>query len=210
MTKEDNPRKISEIIEELGDVRGLFLDEGISIDAQPEKFQKALGTIWNIASVSCPSNGSIQFRVPAQKLVELGLVSNKAEERITAREKEEQLQEEDLKNIISIQPLKNKDGFQITETYMIKIEEEFDSRIRRDSIVMERLFLIKNNDGFIQVEAEKGETSYHLHVLGELWDPREKKVSMGYGEVETTPRRINTALALLIEGVAPGYIEKEN
>jgi len=208
MSKENSIGKIPELIRKLGDVRGLFLNENISVNAQPEEFQKALGTIWDIASVFYPEgrSGSVRLSVPSQRLIELGLVSKKVRERIKTKESRKR-EAEDVRNFITLESFASEEGigFLITETYLA--EAEFHGEARLDSVVEERTFLIRDTDDKLQIKIEKGESNSHLHALGEIWVSREKKASREYKLIETTSRRINTTLALLAEGLAPGYIK---
>lgn len=198
---------VPDFLKKIGPMDQLFLDEGKPVDEQPEKFQKILQTVWNIVSVLYPAGrtGETILEIPSNRLAELGFVSSETRARIKRREQRRQkmngYRADVGKNIVAINDTES--GFFLTETYATE-EEFFGNGIRRDCVVRDRIHLIKNGHFTICIEREMAK--YHIHALDAIWH-YQNGVAKPRECIEVTARRVNILLALLLEGIVPGYLQ---
>lgn len=194
-------------VSQIEPVDQLFLDEKKSVGDQPIKFKKILEAIWDILSVFYPLDrtGDTILEIPSNRLAELGLVSSATKARIESRKKRRQGENKYVadtsKNILVI--AKAGSGFFLTETYVTE-EEIFDSGIRRDCVVRDRICLTKGEEFAISIEREM--EKYHIHALNAIWHLEEQESDGQQAMVEVTDRRVNIILALLLEGIVPGCL----
>lgn len=211
--------QIPEFIQQLGDVRGMFLDENVSIVDQPEKYQKVLSVIWDICSFFIPSKDSqmtdIKLIVSSMRLVDLDLVSKQTGKNIgeissTATESIVIEGDEIDSNNIEIRRTDKGEGFMITEIYkdIMKTYEikGTDEKLRVDCFVEEKTKLTRNENGELEAEISLRRMKDHLHFQGATW----VKSNNG-GTTESISsnmaRCINTTLALLVEAAVPSHIQ---
>lgn len=211
MAKEQ-PIKLKDIIL---NVQNLFLDESIDLNFQKEKEQKLFGKIWEIISLLYPDSrlGQTTLFVPSERLVELGLVSEQTAEQIIQRKSRKDIYKGEVaaidepQNIVTI--TRNEKGYYITKTYVAEEQSVGEEcLLRRDMIVMEELTLEKTGTEFeLRMKVTEGQN--HLHALDQTWFPVLKKRQL-FEEKPITGRDLNRTLALLIEGLSPGYLKPIN
>jgi len=211
MTKEQ-PIKLKDIIL---NVQNLFLDETVDLSLQKEKQQKLLRKIWETIALLYPDsrNGQTTLYVPSERLVELGLVSEQAAEQIIQRKTRKNIYKGEVaavdepQNIVTI--TRSEKGFNITKTYVVEEQNVGEEcLLRRDMIVMEELSLEKAGVDFeLRMKVTEGQN--HLHALDQTWFPVSKK-GQPFEEKPVTGRDLNRTLALLIEGLFPGYLKPIN
>lgn len=200
-------RRLPVCVSQIEPVDQLFLDEKKSVGGQPIKFRKILEAVWDILSVFYPLDrtGDTILEIPSHRLAELGLVSSATKARIESRKKrrqgENQYAADTSKNILLITGTGT--DFVLTETYITE-EEIFGSGIRRDCVVRDRICLTKDEEFVINIEREM--EKYHIHALSAIWHLEERESSGQQATVEVTARRVNIILALLLEGIVPGYL----
>lgn len=208
MNKEKQTIKLKDV---LSGVQKLFLDESRELNFQGEKEQALLRKTWETISLLYPEsrNGQTTICVPSDKLVELGLVSSLAAEQIIQRRDRKmgyrgQISAGDEpQNVVTID--RSVEGFRVTKTYVGEEQNVGqESLLRRDKIVRERLLLTKSGVSFTaQLEVTEGES--HLHALDRTWFPIET-AERSFESRPITARDLNRTLALLVEGLSPGYL----
>lgn len=200
-------RGIPVCIRQIGPVDQLFLDEKKSVGGQPVKLRKILEAIWDILSVFYPLDrtGDTILEIPSNRLADLGLVSSATKARIERRkqrrQREGQYAADTSKNVLLIMGIGT--DFVLTETYVTE-EEILGSGIRRDCVVRDRICLTKGEEFVISIEREM--EKYHIHALNAIWHLEEQESDRRQATVEVTARRVNIILALLLEGIVPGYL----
>ncbi len=179
---------------------------------EPEK-QEILGDIWLVLTALYPdgrkadNSTDTTLNVPSARLVELGLVSEKAagiigERRTRKGETTGQIKlgNEPL-NVIVIKKVNN--GFQIIKSY---VTEELSlggggSELRKDSVIEEEALLVKEGDSY-QLTMKVKKAKIHLHAIGETWFPQNlPNGDSQYKEAEITPKDLVRTLVLLFEGL---------
>lgn len=173
------------------------------------KIQQALNIIWNLTEIFMPGNQNASMKVPSYRLVELGILSEKAAMKIDERVKQGLVD----KNRIFFE--REKGGIKILETYRegsaiynvdpTTLTEGAPSQLRRDGFTVEQLFLMKRSNSRIVPRLSKGILHPNYY---ELVDGKEIEDSIaspnGYKPemipVPITPKALNTTIALLIEG----------
>lgn len=140
--------------------------------------QAILKEIWRLLTVFYPEKrkGETTLKISSQRLIELGLVSEEAAEEITGRRIRKtngyssiRPQDEPL-NIVTVKRLDN--GFKISKSFLTEEKNlATETGLRRDTVVEEEAFLIKEGERFcFQMAIREGET--HLHAFGQVWLPR--------------------------------------
>ncbi len=102
---------------------------------------------------------------------------------------------------------KTVDGFMITEKY-VDVEGFYEVNhdgARLEHTVTERMYITKHN-GRYHVRIEQARASDELHVFKKTWVPQLPAPDK-FEPIEVTPRRLNTTLALFVEGTRKGYIK---
>ena len=175
--------------------------------------QVILGDIWQILAALYPggrkadNSTDTTLSVPSARLVELGLVSEKAaviigERRTRKGELTGQIKPEDEPlNIIVIKKVGN--GFQIIKSYVTEEQSlgNGGAELRKDSVVEEEALLVKEGD-FYQLTMKVKEAKIHLHTIGQTWFPQNlPNGGSQYKEVEVTAKDLVRTLVLLVEGI---------
>lgn len=214
----ESPREMPDLIKNLVPIKRLFLDQG-PVDQNQRKPQQTLRAIWSICDGVFPLGmRDIKWSVPAIRLVELGLVSDQTGHRMKRRvdvikgvdELLGKTGREVEKNTITIEKIADKDGFTLTERY-VNMDEPLrinNGRGYLDTHTEEQSQLVKMGQQFKIDFMGRRQEQFRLHALDRVWIPedgRQQTLSQ-FEPIEVTGRRINTTLALLVEGLYPGCI----
>jgi|SRR3989338_9230494 len=195
-------RENSDTLAKLGVNKGCFLDDKKELEDQPDKYNRAVDAIWNIASIFYPLDrtGNTTLYVPSEKLLKTGSISSKAKERIRRRLARCENGSTADKNIIVINRVDS--GFEISETYLKDGSKKSTKEVQVDYTVEESTCHLTRNDlGKINLTIEKRVTGYHVCVEGTaVTIPHTKTL---YQDVKPTAADINRTLFLLIEGAFP-------
>lgn len=187
-------------------IRDYFLKEDVEFDPNSQASQRILKAIWCIGSSFGPYH-SPNLYIPSKRLEELGLISEDAAHRM--KEKTSQsLESLPLIPTNRLQSTRNPaGGFIITEEYtdVEGFYEMNDGGARQDHVVNVQMHLTQI-DGMYFVRMEQTRADYQLHALGQIWVPS-KPSQPNFAPIEVTPRRLNTTLALFVEGICRGYID---
>lgn len=205
-SQESLGREIPEFIKELGEISKLF---------SQEKRQQALDAIWNICSALLPqrvkeaddisekdfesTSPVITLTVPSGRLIEMGLVSDQTGsqiKRIDSRGTE--------KNTITIERTTS-GGFILTERYMNELHR-IDNGDGYSYAYTEEQSQLDKQDGQFNISITGRREQLHLQALDREWIPEQQQSVSEFAPLEVTESRINTTLALLVEGLSPGYI----
>lgn len=163
---------------------------------------RLLGKIWEILDTLCPAGSATEviLRVPSDRLVELGLVSERRAGEITGRKirKKQEAQSDEPLNIVRFRRT-SPDVFAIVKTY---VSEEQERPIRIDKVVEEKMLLERHKGGF-GFSVWKREDNTHLHTLGQRWIQANPSERSELQEVRQNVRDLNRTLALIAEGLVP-------
>lgn len=191
-------------------IRDYFLKEDIGFDPNSSAAQRILKAIWHIGSSFGPYHSPTLY-VPSTRLEELRLISEDAAHRMS-RMKERTSQSLESPPLISTNRLQSTrtpvGGFIITEEY-VDVEGFYEmnhSGARLDHMVKEQMYLTREDEMYF-VRMEQAKVYDQLHALGESWIPLRTPQHNNFVAIEVTPRRLNTTLALFVEGICRGYIE---
>ena len=149
----------------LDNVKHFFIE---SEDVSDFSKDRLLGKTWEILDILCPleSTAEITLRVPCERLVELGLVSEKVAGEIQSRivRKEQKDQPDEPQNIISFKRTAN--GFRILQTYIS--EEQQGGLCRIDEVINKEATLKKDGDNYDLIVRTRSD-NFHLHALDRRW-----------------------------------------
>lgn len=166
---------------------------------------RLLKKMWEILDTLCPAGSAteVTLRVPSDRLVELGLVSERRAGEITGRKvrKKQEAQTDEPSNIVRFCRT-SPEVFAIVKTY---ISEEQERPVRIDKVVEEKMLLERDEKGF-GFSVWKREDNLHLHTLGQRWIQANPSGKSELQEVKQNFRDLNRTLALIAEGLVPGCL----
>lgn len=196
------------------------MDEKRPLVEQEEGVQRLLGCLFSVIEgmsaqwIVPPTR--IHLSIPSSRLEELQLVSEETRRKIQLRTREALRKQVRDTNTISLE--KTETGIAVRERYtdVVHLYRINGGHVRLDHVVEEIAYLERAPDGSFTVRMEQGTVSKVLHAFGEEFIPKEEALrKRGMGEdlpqeftpIGVTPRRLNTTLALVIEGYHLGAIK---
>jgi len=232
---EDRPPAINE---KLNTARASFLDRTVDVDDQPEKLQKALESMWDIATFLGPSS---KLSMPSERLADLGILSEGTSQEI----KDRAARLKDDRNTVEMRMITVKreeepivlEGREIIISYII--DEEFISSVNPSKsliaglTVLERCLLVREVDNSLSVKMQKRAKITHFHdsegnkilvetpsqdVYGSIRDQSLNPIVQedsylsdhdGFETTQPSGREIALIQAVTIEGIQLGYLSNE-
>lgn len=192
--------------ETLRGVRECFLPQGESVDVNSPSVQKLLRKVSDLLFVFYPGESvqEVDLRIPSSLLIDLGLVpETAAKEIVKMSERKESV-------INKLRIIKTEEGFLLIKTHLITETGQLGGIGISSDVLKEESYKLVEAEGIINIKQILTEKERHIHLRKDRYVPEiGQSMTIEEREEPVTARSLNRLLALVVEGMRPGYFSKD-